>query len=65
MEENRVLQEVLNHNYGVNATFVWHSNGVRRYPHLYLPRPEAMKLIPLCDAQFVQLKSIKNKFFAK
>ena len=60
--ENEILRDVLKQNYGVSARVVSHSNGVKYYPHLYLRREQAAKLIAQCDPQFRELPSLKHKF---
>ena len=42
--ENGLLQKILQQNFSVNARLVWHSNGEKSSPHLYLPKTEAKKI---------------------
>lgn len=60
--ENSLLQDVLKQNFQVQARVAWHSNGLNYYPHLYLPREEAAKLISKCDSQIAALSSVRHKF---
>lgn len=60
--DHEVLKDVLKQNFGVEARVVSHSNGVKYYSHLYLPREQAAKLIAHCDPQFRDLPSLTHKF---